>query len=146
MSPRPSEVAVVPGRACGCPASLGQGVRGTEWGRAPYLETVFSGLATHVKDIQGTGPLHAVNRSVDMQKDKPVCQSTESSKHSKDTPPRPLSPCGRPWSHPSWSMGLYLTGAGVSVQFLTWTPQVYPYVNPSREKAVSLCLSQRHTV
>lgn len=103
---------MVPGRACGCPASLGQGVKGTEWGRAPYLQMVFSGLATHVKDIQGTGPLHAVNRAVDMQKDKPACQSTESSKHSKDTPPRPLHRAGVPGAIPHGAWAFISLGLG----------------------------------
>lgn len=33
----------------------------------PHLEMVFSCLATHVKDVQGTGTLHAAAGTVDMQ-------------------------------------------------------------------------------
>lgn len=103
---------------------------------------VFSGLAAHVKDIQRTGTLHAAPRVVDMQKDKPACQSTGSGKHGKDTPPRPLSPWRSPWSHPSWTVGLYLARTGLAAQFLTRMPQVYPYLKPKREKTVSLHASQ----
>jgi len=77
---------VVPGKGLRPPSSLRWVVKGTERGRAPYLEMVFSGLAAHVKDIQGTRTLHAANRAVDMQKDKPARQSTRGGKHSKDTP------------------------------------------------------------
>lgn len=83
------------------PATLVKVVKDVKQGRAPYLEMVFSCLATHVKDIQRTGTLHAATRTVHMQGQTINTlvnqeEETQLSHPSKAS----VTSGGGPWNHP----------------------------------------------